>query len=204
MVLIVALCLSTPISTETKEFNVEAKDVENEMLITKDIDTRVSNVIYKSEPVTQSYEVPTLDTTFKAYMDFRFLTNRESKQWKIQQDAYTDKNGLRKIEDKYCVAMGTYYAEECGDTFSVKLEDEIEFKVIVSDIKSPKHTDSENKYTPLSNKKKSVYNDDGIKMVNVIEFIIDEKVMDEKVLDSGCVNVLGFDGNIMSIEKIIE
>ena len=47
----------------------------------------------------------------KTYMDYRTITDKSSKQYKLQQDnnVYTDDEGFRKIEDKFIVAVGTYY-----------------------------------------------------------------------------------------------
>ena len=43
--------------------------------------------------------------TFKAYTDYRCLNSKMSKQYKLQQKAYTDNQGLRRLNG--------YYNEKC-------------------------------------------------------------------------------------------
>lgn len=86
-------------------------------------------------------ELPEINTSFKAYMDYRTITDEKSLQWEMQQKAYTDEFGLRKIGERYCVAVGTYYAEQCGKVLLITLDDGTQFEVIVSDIKNNIHTD---------------------------------------------------------------
>ena len=68
------------------------------------------------------------DGSFKTYMDYEKITNKSSRQWHLQQLAYTDSEGFRKFNDSYLVAVGTYYADMVGD------------------IKQDIHTDSNNQY----------------------------------------------------------
>ena len=53
-------------------------------------------------------KLPSNFGAFKSYTDYRCLS-RSSAQWKLQEQAYTDENGLRKIGDAYLVALGSYY-----------------------------------------------------------------------------------------------
>ena len=101
--------------------------------------------------------------------------------------AATDENGLRKIDDYYCVAMGTHYGK-VGDKLYIETDEGACWKVILADIKSDKHTDSTNSYT-LSN---------GCMM----EFIVDTRQMPGPIKRSGTVNGLGFQGNITVVKKI--
>lgn len=136
-------------------------------------------------------KVPDKDTSFKAYMDYRTITDKTSDQWKLQQQAKTDKNGLRKIDDYYCVAMGFYYADSCGKKFKVTLDSGTEFNVIVSDLKMPKHTNKTNMYTPMKNGD-----------ANLLEFIVDTRKLPQLAKDLGSVSCLSLEGNVVSIEEI--
>jgi hypothetical protein len=125
---------------------------------------------------------------FKSYTDYRMLS-RSSAQWKLQEQAYTDENGLRKIGDAYLVAMGSYYGRELGSTFQVTLSNGNSFTVMLCDMKDDRHTDANNQIC-LSNG-------------SVIEFYVDTDVMPSIVCQLGTVGALEqFSGSIVSIEKI--
>lgn len=139
------------------------------------------------------YQVPTIDVSFKAYMDYRKITDETSSQWELQQQAHTDEFGLRKVGELYCVAVGTYYAKQCGETLTVALDDGTEFEVVVSDIKDDIHTDKNNMYTPMKN-------GNG----NLLEFIVDTDFLPREIIKLGDVSTLGMSGNIKSIKGILD
>lgn len=130
------------------------------------------------------------DSSFKTYMDYRCITDASSVQYELQQQAYTDERGFRRIGDDYCVAMGTGITSGCGERFIVTLESGNSFSVIIADIKADEHTDVTNCFVP-----------GGDNSGNVIEFIIDTDSAYSDMLSSG--NAGYFDdlsGNIISIE----
>lgn len=145
---------------------------------------------------TNIMSVPNCDTSFKTYMDYRTITDITSAQYMLQMEAYTDDMGLRKYEDHYIVAMGTYYSDNVGDTFKITLDNDTSFNVIIGDIKADCHTDSKNMYSP-------VYDEDGnFVSANVIEFIVDTKKLDRSVKKLGTIEVYDdFKGNIVKIER---
>ena len=136
---------------------------------------------------TGDFSISPYASDFKSYMDYRTITNTSSKQYKMQQEAYTDENGLRKIGEHFCVAMGTYYGN-LGDILYIETDEGESWTVILSDIKSNAHTDSTHRYT-VSN-------------YCMMEFIVDTPAMSSSVRSSGTVNSLGFQGKICYIEKI--
>ena len=104
-----------------------------------------TTVFYESNG---TYSIPDNGGRFKSYTNYRLLS-KSSSQWnKIQchKDAYTDENGLRKVGDYYCVAMGSYYSSRLGDTFEITTEGGT-FRVVLCDFKADQHTDSTNRYT---------------------------------------------------------
>ena len=133
-----------------------------------------------------------VDTSFKAYMDYRTITDTTSKQYKMQQNAWTGMDGVRRIGDDICVAMGTYYAEECGARFEITLDTGKTFNVIVSDIKADKDTDKTNRYTMHGENPKAC----------VIEFIVDVDELGDKSRDTGDVSYSNFKGEVTSIVKL--
>ena len=145
----------------------------------------------------EEMKIPNCDTSFKSYMDYRYITNKASDQYKLQLSAWTDNMGLRKVDDYYLVAMGTYYSDNIGDKFRITLEGDKTFDVMIGDVKADIHTDKNNMYSP-------VYNSNGsFKSANVIEFIIDKKTVSKKVKLWGDVSAYDeFAGNIVKIERI--
>ena len=145
----------------------------------------------------EEMQIPNCDTSFKSYMDYRYITNKASDQYKLQLSAWTDDMGLRRADDYYLVAMGTYYSDNIGDKFRITLEGGKTFDVMIGDVKADIHTDNSNMYSPI-------YNTDGsFKSANVIEFIIDKKTISKKVKLWGDVSAYDeFAGNIVKIERI--
>ena len=150
-------------------------------------------------PKYEDKEVPSCDTWFKAYMSYKAITNTNSDQYKIQQNAWTDENGLRRYGDDYLVAMGTYYADKCYTRFLVEFDTGETITVMTGDIKQDRHTDSKNQYN-------AVYDETGkFVSANVLEFIVDMSTLDTKARRLGsvhCIEPLG--GNIVSIKRIKE
>jgi hypothetical protein len=139
-------------------------------------------------------DVPKKNSDFKAYMDYRKITDTTTKQWKLQQIAYTDCQGLRCIDGYYCVAMGSFYINELGDKFLITLEDDTTIAVIAADYKADIHTNATNQYVQLKNGD-----------INIIEFIVDENILNAEIAHKGSIHYYeNFSGNITKIERIIE
>ena len=132
-------------------------DKENLMRLVKDLEkdklkSPSRNIISRNVPENNSK---------KTYMDYRKITDTSSKQYKLQQnkDCYTTDTGLRKVNEYYCIAVGTHYSNNIGDKLIVYMENGENFKAIVADIKDDKHTDETNRQ----------HRKDG----SVIEFVVD-------------------------------
>lgn len=137
------------------------------------------------------FTVPDIDSDFKSYMDYRCITNAESAQYKLQQDCYTDENGLRVYDGYYVVALGTYYSSTIGDKFKITLDSGEELYCVVGDVKADCDTDKTNRYVPING--------------NIIEFIVDTRKLPKDVRFMGTVSALDdFEGSVESIEKIEE
>ena len=147
-----------------------------------------------------NYKVPTdIDTDFYGYMDYNCITDDTTVQWDMQQNAWTDWQGLRRYNNDYMVAMGSYYSDyEVGSRFEITLENDTVFTVILGDLKDDIHTDKKNMYTP-------VYHNWQLVKANVIEFIVDENQLSDYVrVDLGTISGYEeFNGNIVSIKKLI-
>lgn len=125
------------------------------------------------------------DGKFKTYMDYRKITDKNSKQWKLQEQAWTEGRGFRKIGEHFLVAVGTFYADEVGKELLIEFEDGQRIKAIVGDIKQDRHTDPTNRYVPING--------------NIVEFIVDIEKLDPEVIRRGDVSWLGLNGRIKSI-----
>lgn len=179
------------LSSRTTEVVIAMPEAENENT------EKVNN--NKTEKNTESFEVPNFNTSFKGYMDYRCITDKTSAQYEFQTNAWTDSNGLRRVNDDYMVAMGTYYATECGERFKIGFETGSEITVLVADIKQDGHTDEKHQYTP-------VYDTDGnLYSANVLEFIVDTDVLLDEVILYGSIDRIEYlSGNIKYIERIVE
>ena len=94
----------------------------------------------------RDYTVP-ITSGFKSYMPYTAITNKASKQFKLQQMASDGTYGIRTVNNRYCVAIGTAFNAQVGTYFDLILANETVISCIVSDIKADKHTDKNNMIT---------------------------------------------------------
>lgn len=184
------------------EVNNNMKNKNSSITYTAENLAKSSNITntYYEVPIEipiETLDIPTCNTEFKTYMDYRCITDKTSAQYELQQFAWTDEDGFRRISDDYIVAMGTYYAENVGDRFKITLDTDNEITVIIGDIKQDTHTDYFNQYTPI-------YDENGIFFSgNVLEFIVDTDVLPKVPRRLGTVSYFNYlKGNIKSIERI--
>lgn len=144
----------------------------------------------QSSGYLRTLDVPGGDTTFKAYMDYRTITDTSSKQWKLQQAAYTGDYGIREVDGRYCVAIGTGYGVGLGEELTVTLDSGKQFEIIVSDLKMDIHTDETCRYTPMSEGRK-----------NVLEFIVHDDYLHEHTKLTGNLNHI-LQGNIEEMSYV--
>ena len=92
----------------------------------------------------ETYDAPE-NSGFKSFMDYRTITNTESKQYKLQQHyAYTGEHGIRMADSRYIVAIGTYFTPNVGQYFDIILENGTVIPCILGDQKADVDTDSNN------------------------------------------------------------
>lgn len=95
----------------------------------------------------KEYSIPS-NRGFKSYMSYRAITSKSSKQYKLQnQYAYTGKYGIRQVDGRFCIAIGTFSNAKIGSYIDLILENGTVIPCIVSDFKANVHTDSTNKIT---------------------------------------------------------
>ena len=135
------------------------------------------------------YELPPVSGEFKTYMDYRTITDTSSKQYKLQQQATTNEIGIREINGRLMVAMGTYYVEKVGKKFDITLSTGEVIPVIVGDIKSDLHTDPTNRYIEHNG--------------NIVEFIVNEDILDRKIKLTGSLNHGKLKGQVTKIQEVL-
>lgn len=143
--------------------------------------------------INKSLPIPEGETSFHLYMDYRALTDTASKQWELQQMAWTDSDGFRRIGDDYCVALGTVYGE-IGDRFIITTDEENTYTAIMSDAKGSDavfYDDIHSWYHCVGNG------------CNVVEFVVQTEYLPSAVTISGSCGAVDYlSGNIVSIERI--
>lgn len=133
--------------------------------------------------------VQTTKKDFKSYMPYTAITNRSSAQYKLQQKASTDGDGIRCINSKPMVAVGTGWGLKVGDTALIVCENGNKFEVVIGDVKANAHTGADNK-TTVSN---------GCRC----EFIVDMGRLNSTVKSRGNVAALKkYSGYITNVIKI--
>ena len=128
----------------------------------------------------------TPDNTIKSYMDYRTITSTNSKQYKLQKAlAYTDDNGLRMVNGRYCVVVGSYYTTTIGQYIDIELENGKIIKGILADCKADIHTDSTNRINPNG---------------SVVEFVVDVNTLDSTAKKMGDISYInGWNSRVVNI-----
>lgn len=90
------------------------------------------------------YDVPST-SGFKSYMDYRAITSTDSMQYKLQNKyAETGDYGIRMVDGRYCVAVGSHFTSDIGQYFDLILENGTVIPCVLADQKANNHTDSNN------------------------------------------------------------
>lgn len=92
---------------------------------------------YESKPVSGDSR--------KSYMDYTAITSTDSPQYLLQYNyAYTESNGVRAVNGRYCVALGSYYSHEVGQLVDLVLENGNVIPCVIGDNKQDIHTINNN------------------------------------------------------------
>ena len=108
---------------------------------------------------------------FKSYMDYRSVNIPTAIQYKLLTiHGYTD-NGFRKVNGRYCIAVGSYFNTSIGQYIDLILENGVVIQCIMGDLKADVHTDKTNMFTSLN--------------TCCSEFIVDVNSLDAYVAKTG-------------------
>jgi hypothetical protein len=137
-------------------------------------------MVPKPVPLYTEIEVPAQYLEyddFKSYEDWRDIKSKNTPHYKLQNTyAYTGEDGIRMVEGRYCIAVGSYFTTRIGQYIDVVLQNGTVIKCILGDQKADAHTDE----LHISHK-----NDKSI-----VEFIIDKRVMNPRIINLGSVSYL--------------
>ena len=99
------------------------------------------------------------------WMDYKKVTSKQSRQYKLlnSDHASTDpETGIRLVDGRYCIALGSGYTHEIGRYVDLVFEDGTILECILGDAKADEHTDETHRYHSV----------DG----SVAEFVVDDAV----------------------------
>lgn len=140
----------------------------------------------------KSFGLPAVGGETKTYAYYTAVTATGSPQYKLLHSAActTDpETGIRMVDGRYCVALGSYYGTKIGNKYRITLEGGQELEVILCDQKSDAHTDANHQY--------AVNNSD------IVEFYIERSKLPRGIRgDYG--TLPQFKGKIVAIEQYIE
>lgn len=112
---------------------------------------------------------------FKSYEDYRDITSPTSPHYRLQRDyAYTNSDGIRMVEGRYCIALGSYFTTTIGQYIDIVLANGTIIPCILGDQKADAHTD----------KLHIAHSTDS----SVVEFIVDKKVLPYKPKTMGSIS----------------
>lgn len=137
---------------------------------------KYGNKVYYVKNAALTKKKPYVDkgvpnNSFKSYMSYKAITNRSSAQYKLQKNATTGKYGIRTVNGRYCVALGSYYTTKIGTNVDLIMKDGRVIKCIIGDCKANRDTDSTNRKT----------NSNGC----ISEFIVDMKYLNKNAKKMG-------------------
>lgn len=174
----VTTIIAIEIESETNEILNNNPNEETTNIVEPQI---IINYIDKDVPINNS---------FKSYLGYNKITDTCSNQYKLQQFAYTNSNGLRMVENRICIALGSYYSHDVGQYVDVYMKNGEVLKCIVADCKNDAHTDKNNQQ-----------HFDG----SVVEFIVDINIVENLLMTPyGCSGDISdisseFEGEILFI-----
>ena len=112
---------------------------------------------------------------FKSYEDYRDIKSVTSPHYKLQrQYAYTNDDGIRMVNGRYCIALGSYFETRIGQYIDIVLANGTVIPCILGDQKANNHTGDLH----------VAHSTDS----SVVEFIVDKEVLPRTPLIMGSIS----------------
>jgi len=103
------------------------------------------NKTYISNDICEYTDYKISSKGFKSFMQHTSIKDKTSLQYKLQSEfAYTGDYGIRQVNNRYCIAIGTAFGANIGTYVDLFLENGTMIPCIVADIKSDKDTFDDN------------------------------------------------------------
>ncbi len=157
----------------------DGRDIESQLYYEAQVIVSTPENVPNGNPSCRSQNI--------TYMSYEKITLVSSNQY-IQQhsdECYTDKTtGIRCVDDRYCIAVGSYYSANVGDKLDVVFEDGTIIRCIVGDCKSDAHTDENHQFQKY----------DG----SVVEFLVDYEYFSSTKQWKGIIG----EGDIVKVVKV--
>ena len=175
---------STSVESITSESNMISTECSSDQELEIQTSFEANSSIESSDHVVSSHnigealDIPEISTHVKFCTDYRAYNIEYTPHYRLQQLAWTDSYGLRRYNDDYLVALGSYYSTSIGDRFLVTLDTGKSFTIMLADGKWDIDCDVDNMYTPTTD-----YNGD--KAGNLLEFIIDKYAVSDEMYEYG-------------------
>ena len=95
------------------------------------------------------YDLPKYEPYYgqKAYENYSAITNTLTPHYALEQVAHTDDHGFRIYDNRYLIAIGTYFKAPVGTYIDVELQNGVVIPCIVGDIKADVDTEDNNVYS---------------------------------------------------------
>lgn len=88
------------------------------------------------------YDVPY--NKLKSFMSYKSITAKSSEQYKLQQIAYSGDYGIRQVNGRFCIAVGSAYTTKVGTYIDLILMNGVVIPCILADCKADQDTDDSN------------------------------------------------------------
>ena len=145
-------------------------------------------------------DVPDINSSWKRWMDYRKITNKNSSQYAfVDKYGWCDKEGFIRYGAKediasndkyYMIALGSYYGTDIGTKYKITTSEGNIFYGVLAECKSDTHTNKTHQYTNIKNP-------------DIVEFLVDSNVLNKEVKKMGNADVYApLKGKIVKIERI--
>lgn len=119
---------------------------EAESMLTDDVINELCADVSVNKGEAFNYNIPG-NRGFKSFMGYNTITSKSSDQYKLQQIATTSYTGIRMVDGRYCIAVGTHFGVQIGQYIDLVLANGTVINCIRGDVKADEHTDINNIFT---------------------------------------------------------
>ena len=131
------------------------------------LETYYEEMLYMDKTIIDIPKQYAKNKDFKSYENYKAIRSKNSPHYKLQHSyAYSD-NGFRKVDGRYCIAVGSYFTTEIGQYLDIVLANGTIIPCVLGDQKADRHTDDLH----------IAHGSDG----SIVEFIVDVSELTTKV-----------------------